>query len=91
MTARDRIVIMIVLAVGAVAASWLLVISPKRQEAANLSTQIATQQGLLDAARSQMAAGQAARRRSLRRTQAICIREKSPGPPLPPCRVAFRP
>jgi type II secretory pathway pseudopilin PulG len=60
-TARDRMVIMVVLAIGAVAAAWMLVVSPKRDRAANLSTQISAQQSQLETARSQLAAGQAAR------------------------------
>ena len=40
MTARDRTVIMVVLALGAVAAGWLIVVSPKRSQAAGLNTQI---------------------------------------------------
>jgi hypothetical protein len=61
-TARDRIVIMIVLAVGAVVAGWMLVVSPKRDQAATLSTQISAQQTQLDTARGQLAAGESARR-----------------------------
>jgi hypothetical protein len=61
-TARDRIVIIVVLAVGAVVAGWMLVVSPKRDQAASLSTQISAQQTQLDAASSQLAAGQSARR-----------------------------
>jgi hypothetical protein len=61
MTTRDRIVIIIVLAVGAVVAGWMLVVSPKRQEAASLSTQISTVQSTLDTARGQVNAGQVAR------------------------------
>ncbi len=61
MTTRDRIVIMVVLAVGAIVAGWMLVVSPKRDQAASLSTQISAQQGQLDAARSQLAAGESAR------------------------------
>lgn len=61
MTARDRIVIMVVLAIGAIVAGWMLVVSPKRDQAASLSTQISAQQGQLDAARSQLAAGESAR------------------------------
>jgi type II secretory pathway pseudopilin PulG len=61
-TARDRIVIMVVLAVGAVVAGWMLVVSPKRDQAAALSTQISAQQTQLDTARSQLAAGQSARK-----------------------------
>ncbi|HJS96193.1 MAG TPA: hypothetical protein VJ741_18155 [Solirubrobacteraceae bacterium] len=62
MTARDRIVIMVVLAVGAVVAGWMLVVSPKRDQAATLSTQISAQQSQLDTARSQLAAGESARK-----------------------------
>jgi hypothetical protein len=61
MTGRDRIVIMVVLAVGAVVAGWMLVVSPKRQEAGSLSTKISAEQSQLDGARSQLAAGQSAR------------------------------
>lgn len=61
MTARDRIVIMVVLTIGAIAAAWMLVVSPKRDQAASLSTQITAQQSQLDTARSQLAAGEAAR------------------------------
>jgi hypothetical protein len=60
-TGRDRIVILVVLALGAVAAGWLLVVSPKRQEAASLSTQITAQQSQLDTLRSQVSAGETAR------------------------------
>jgi hypothetical protein len=60
-TARDRIVIMVVLALGAVVAGWMLVVSPKRDQAASLSTQITAEQSQLDSARSQLNAGEAAR------------------------------
>ena len=60
-TTRDRIVIMVVLALGAVVAGWMLVVSPKRDQAATLSTQISAQQTQLDSARSQLAAGETAR------------------------------
>ena len=61
MTARDRIVIMVVLALGAVVAGWMLVVSPKRDQAASLSTQISAQQSQLDTLRGQLSAGQTAR------------------------------
>ncbi len=61
MTTRDRLVIMVVLALGAVAAGWLLVVSPKRDQAASLGTQISAQQSQLDTLRSQVSAGEAAR------------------------------
>ena len=57
MTGRDRMVIMVVLAVGAVVAAWMFVVSPKRDQAAQLSTQVASAQSQLTAARSQVAAG----------------------------------
>jgi hypothetical protein len=60
-TSRDRIVIMVVLALGAAVCGWLFVVSPKRDQAASLSTQIGAQQSQLDAARSQLAAGESAR------------------------------
>jgi hypothetical protein len=60
-TARDRIVIMVVLALGAVVAGWMLVVSPKRDQAASLSTQVSAQQGQLDTLRGQVAAGETAR------------------------------
>jgi type II secretory pathway pseudopilin PulG len=60
-TTRDRIVIMVVLALGAVAAGWMLVVSPKRDQAASLSKQISAQQSQLDSVRSQLSAGEAAR------------------------------
>jgi hypothetical protein len=61
MTGRDRIVIMVVLAVGIIVAGWMFVVSPKRDQAAKLSGQISSAQSQLNAARSQVAAGQAAR------------------------------
>ena len=52
MTIRDRLVILVVLAVGAVVAAWMLVVSPKRDQAASLATQITAEQSQLDSARS---------------------------------------
>jgi type II secretory pathway pseudopilin PulG len=54
-------VIIVVLVVGAVVAGWMLVVSPKRDQAASLSTQISGEQSQLDTARSQVAAGQEAK------------------------------
>ena len=62
MTARDRTVIMVVLALGAVVAGWLLVVSPKRSQASSLSTQVTSVQSQLTAAEGQVAAGMSARR-----------------------------
>lgn len=62
MTTRDRIVIMVVLALAAVAAGWMFVVSPKRSEASSLSTQVSSEQSELTAAQGQVAAGMSARR-----------------------------
>jgi type II secretory pathway pseudopilin PulG len=61
-TARDRIVVVIVAVVALMAGSWLLVIQPKRDQASKLADQINSTQSTLDAARSQVAAGLAAKR-----------------------------
>ena len=51
MTRRDRLVIVIVAVVAAIAASWVLVVSPKRDQAAKLGTKVASEQQALDTAR----------------------------------------
>jgi hypothetical protein len=61
-TARDRTVIMVVLALGAIVAGWLLVVSPKRSQASSLGTQISSEQSQLTAAEGQVASGMSARR-----------------------------
>jgi hypothetical protein len=61
-TARDRIVIVIVLAVGAIVAGWFFVVSPKRSQASNLSTQVSSEQAQLSSAQNLVAAGMSARR-----------------------------
>jgi hypothetical protein len=60
-TARDRTVLIVVLAVAAVAAAWMLVIQPRRAQASKLGTQVTAEQGQLDSARAQVAAGESAR------------------------------
>ncbi len=62
MTSRDRIVIMVVLALAAVAAGWFFVVSPKRSQASSLSTQVASEQSQLSAAQQQVAAGVSAQK-----------------------------
>jgi hypothetical protein len=62
MTARDRIVIVIVLAVGAIVAGWFFVVSPKRSQASSLSGQISSEQSQLSSAQNLVAAGMSARR-----------------------------
>lgn len=61
MSARDRTVLAVICGVVAILAPWLLVIQPKRDEAAKLGTQITAEQSQLNSARSQLAAGAAAR------------------------------
>jgi hypothetical protein len=61
MTARDRSILIVVLIVAAIAASWLLLIQPKRSQAAKLAAQITTEQSQLGAARTQVAEGESAR------------------------------
>lgn len=61
MTGRDRMVLIVVGVLGAIVASWILVISPKRDQAAKLETKIQTVQSSLSAARSELSAGLAAR------------------------------
>jgi Tfp pilus assembly protein PilO len=60
MTRRDRLVIVVVALVAAIAASWLLVVSPKRDQAAKLGTKAASEQQALDTARTQLAQNAAA-------------------------------
>jgi type II secretory pathway pseudopilin PulG len=60
-TARDRIVLLVVAIVAAVAASWMFLIQPRRSEASKLSSQVSAEQTQLDAARSQVAQGEQAR------------------------------
>jgi Tfp pilus assembly protein PilO len=60
-TTRDRIVIAVVCAVALIAGAWILVIQPKRDQAASLDKQVTTAQSQLDSVRAQVAQGQAAR------------------------------
>jgi len=60
-TARDRMVLVVVAVLGAIAASWLLVISPKRDQASQLQSQIETAQSSLNSARAELTQGEAAR------------------------------
>jgi Tfp pilus assembly protein PilO len=60
MTRRDRLVIVIVAVVAAIAASWLLLVSPKRDEAAKLGTKVASEQQQLNAAQTQLTQNAAA-------------------------------
>ena len=61
MTARDRIIIVAVLAIAAVAGSWMLIVQPKRKQAASLASQVVAAQSQLDTVRSQLNQSQAAK------------------------------
>ncbi len=60
MTRRDRMVIAIVVAVAAVVGSWMLVIQPRRDQAAKLGDQITAAQAQLAGAQTQVAQARAA-------------------------------
>jgi hypothetical protein len=60
-TKRDRIVVAVVVALAAVLGSWLLVISPKRDQASKLGSQIKAEQAQLATAQGELASGEAAR------------------------------
>jgi len=62
MTTRDRTLLAVVGAVLAVAAAWFLVLAPQRDEASQLSSQVAAQRQQLTQAESDLAAGLAAKR-----------------------------
>lgn len=63
MTARDRIVLIVVGLMAAMAAFWFLAISPKRKDATDLSAQISQAQSRLDVAQASAAQAQAAKAR----------------------------
>lgn len=73
MTGRDRIVIVVVAVVVAIGAAWIMVVSPKRDQASKLEGQIQTAQKSLTDARSQLAQGEAARR-AFRNSYATLVR-----------------
>lgn len=61
MTARDRIVLVVLLLAGLFAGGWFLALAPKREQAARLSEQVDSQRASRDAALADVAAGSAAR------------------------------
>jgi hypothetical protein len=61
-TQRDRIILGVVAGIAILAGFWFVVLTPKRKEAADLDTQITTQQERLDSANARISAGQAARK-----------------------------
>lgn len=60
MTRRDRLVIVAVAIVAAIAASWFFLISPKRDQASKLGAKVSAAQQQLDTARSELAQNAAA-------------------------------
>lgn len=60
MTARDRTVIIVALAIAAIVAGWFFVVSPKRSQASSLGSQVTSEQSQLATVSSQVAAGKAA-------------------------------
>jgi hypothetical protein len=69
--ARDRLVLVIVAAVVAVAAAWILVIGPKRDQANELGAQVTAAQRTLSAARTQIVAAGIDQRAYARNYEAV--------------------
>jgi hypothetical protein len=63
MTARDRMVVIVIAALGVLAAVWLLAGAPERQHAAKLATEVSAAQAQLASAESQVSSAAAARAR----------------------------
>jgi hypothetical protein len=61
MTARDRLVVVVVAVVAALAGSWFLVLAPKRDQASKLGDQVANAQQQLDSARTELSGAQSDR------------------------------
>jgi hypothetical protein len=66
MTQRDRIVVMVVIAVVALGGFWMLALKPKRKEASSLGQQVEQAHQRVDTAQAQVTAGEAARARYAR-------------------------
>jgi Tfp pilus assembly protein PilO len=62
-TARDRTVLIVVGLLAALAAFWFLAISPKRKEAAEVTTKVTSAQQRLDTAQASASTAEAARKR----------------------------
>ena len=63
MTGRDRILIGVVLTLGVVGVMWMVVLNPKRKEAAKLGHAVAAQRERLDTARAEVTASRTAQQR----------------------------
>ncbi len=60
MTTRDRLVVMVVIALVAIGGGWLLLVSPERQKAADLQGQVASAQQQLQSAQTEAASARTA-------------------------------
>jgi Tfp pilus assembly protein PilO len=60
MTARDRIVIVVLGAFAVLAAAWLLAVAPEREQAAKLETQVSAARAALSTAEGQVASARSA-------------------------------
>jgi hypothetical protein len=63
MTARDRIVVMVVATLGVLAAAWFLAVAPEREQAAKLATEVSAAQSQLASAESQLSSASTAQAR----------------------------
>jgi hypothetical protein len=63
MTRRDRLILLVIPALAVLAAGWLLVVSPERQKAAKLATQVSAASSQLAEAESQVASARGAQAR----------------------------
>jgi hypothetical protein len=63
MTGRDRMVVMVIAALGILVGVWFLAVAPKREQAAKLATEVSAAQGQLASAESQVASASAAQAR----------------------------
>jgi Tfp pilus assembly protein PilO len=60
MTGRDRMVLIAIIVAAILGASWILVVSPERQQAGKLNTQVAEAQAELSSAESKVSSARAA-------------------------------
>jgi len=60
MTGRDRMVLIGVVVLAAIAAGWMLVVSPEREKANSLAAEVSTAQAALSAAEGQLSSARAA-------------------------------
>jgi hypothetical protein len=60
MTARDRIVVMVIATLGVLAGVWFFAVAPKREQAAKLATEVSAAQSTLASAESQLSSASAA-------------------------------